>query len=87
MKADVVCQDRLGTSLRETSKNGGRCCCWVILLLAEVRRQVETLDEVSMADIHLEIGTIRDEDVAGEAPLHPPVTPSGLRSVRWRRRA
>jgi hypothetical protein len=49
----------------------------VILLLAEVRRQVETLDEVSMADIHLEIGTIRDEDVAGEAPLHPPVTPSG----------
>jgi hypothetical protein len=59
----------------------------VILLLAEVRRQVETLDEVSMADIHLEIGTIRDEDVAGKAPLHPPVTPSGLRSVRWRRRA
>ena len=56
-------------------------------MLAEVRRQVETLDEVSMADIHLEIGTIRDEDVAGEAPLHPPVTPSGLRSVRWRRRA
>eukprot|EP01046_Picozoa_sp_COSAG06_P127368 COSAG06_NODE_76067_length_125_cov_44.500000_1_plen_32_part_10 len=32
-------------------------------MLAEVRRQVETLDEVSMADIHLEIGTIRDEDV------------------------
>eukprot|EP01046_Picozoa_sp_COSAG06_P085511 COSAG06_NODE_32203_length_509_cov_8.968293_1_plen_24_part_10 len=24
---------------------------------------METLDEVSMADIHLEIGTIRDEDV------------------------
>eukprot|EP01046_Picozoa_sp_COSAG06_P098533 COSAG06_NODE_44637_length_361_cov_5.469466_1_plen_24_part_10 len=24
-------------------------------MLAEVRRQVETLDEVSMADIHLEI--------------------------------
>ena len=47
----------------------------------------DALDEVSMADIHLEIGTIRDEDVAGEAPLHPPVTPSGLRSVRWRRRA
>ena len=45
----------------------------------------DALDEVSMADIHLEIGTIRDEDVAGEAPL--PVTPSGLRSVRWRRRA
>eukprot|EP01046_Picozoa_sp_COSAG06_P081930 COSAG06_NODE_29022_length_563_cov_6.480603_1_plen_48_part_01 len=35
---------------REASKNGGRCCCWVIRLLAEVRRQVETLDEVSMAD-------------------------------------
>jgi hypothetical protein len=61
-----------------TSKKGGRCCCWVILLLADVRRQVETLDEVSMADIHLEIGTIRDEDAAGEAPLHPPVTSSGL---------
>ena len=51
------------------------------------KQRDDALDEVSMADIHLEIGTIRDEDVAGEAPLHPPVTPSGLRSVRWRRRA
>eukprot|EP01046_Picozoa_sp_COSAG06_P066220 COSAG06_NODE_16606_length_990_cov_32.415264_1_plen_56_part_10 len=56
MKADIWSAKTGSGQAKGTSKKGGRCC-WVMLLLAEVRRQVETLDEVSMADIHLEIGT------------------------------